>query len=103
MAGPVYKQDVVFAAACLGMFLFGIVLISLGSILPLVTLRFGLDLRAAGSLSALLPLGILLGSMLFGPVVDLYGYKDLMLACALLIALSLERIAFAWGTAILRA
>jgi len=64
------NRRVVFAASCAGMLLFGIVMISLGSLLPSLTARFGLNEVAVGSLASLLPLGILAGSVVFGPVVD---------------------------------
>jgi FHS family glucose/mannose:H+ symporter-like MFS transporter len=84
-----------FAAACLGMLVYGIVLTSLGSLLPSLISRFGLDRAAAGSLFALMSLGILAGSLVFGPVVDRYGYKGLLTACLALIMVGLEGLAFA--------
>ncbi len=90
-----YNRKLVFAAACIGMLLFGIVLISLGSILPSITAKFSMDEIAAGSLASLLPFGILAGSVVFGPVVDRYGYKNLLIICSLLVLLGLEGIAFA--------
>jgi MFS transporter, FHS family, glucose/mannose:H+ symporter len=89
-----YKKRLVFAAACVGMLLFGIVLISLGSLLPELTSKFSLSEVAVGSLASLLPFGVLVGSLLFGPVVDRYGYKVLLVVCTLLVSLSLEGIAF---------
>ncbi|MDH3245882.1 MAG: hypothetical protein OEM26_14775, partial [Saprospiraceae bacterium] len=68
-----YHFHKVFAAACVGMLLFGIVLISLGSILPELLNRFGLSEIQAGTLAAILPAGILLGSLVFGPIVDRYS------------------------------
>ena len=60
------------------MFLFGLGMISLGSLLPALTSKFGLSDVTAGSLASLLPFGILSGSVIFGPVVDRYGYRVLM-------------------------
>jgi len=40
------------------------------------------------SLAALLPLGILIGSLIFGPVVDRYGYKLILIFCSLFISFS---------------
>lgn len=90
-----YRRRPVFAAACVGMLLFGIVLTTLGAVLPSIIERLGLDRTEAGSLLALLSLGILAGSLVFGPVVDRRGYKGMLAAAVALIALGLEGIAFA--------
>jgi MFS family permease len=58
-----------FACACLGMLTFGIVLTTLGAVLPTVIERFGIDKAQAGSLFLLMTLGILAGSLIFGPMV----------------------------------
>lgn len=97
-----YNKKFVFSAACFGMLLFGIVLISLGSILPSITSRFSLDELAVGSLASILPLGILIGSLVFGPIVDRYGYKNLLIICSLLVFAGLELIAFAGSLSILQ-
>jgi len=98
-----YKHNLVFAAACIGLLLFGIVLISLGSLLPSLTKKFLMDEISAGSLATLLPFGILAGSIIFGPIVDRYGHKGLLIICSLLVLLGLEGIAFADSFFILQA
>jgi MFS transporter, FHS family, glucose/mannose:H+ symporter len=90
-----YNKHLVFMAACAGMFLFGIVLISLGSLLPALTAKFSLSEVTAGSLASLLPFGVLAGSIVFGPIVDRYGYKALLVVCTIVVFLSLEGIALA--------
>lgn len=90
-----YKKNLVFAAACLGMLLFGIVFLSLGSVNNMVAERFHLDENAIGTLTALLPIGILVGSLVFGPVVDRFGYKWMLIGAALVVGASLEGMAFA--------
>jgi MFS transporter, FHS family, glucose/mannose:H+ symporter len=94
---------VLFACACLGMLTFGIVLTTLGAVLPSIMTRFGIDKAAAGSLLLLMTFGILAASLIFGPLVDRYGYKGLLLTATALIALGLEGIAFASSMASLRA
>jgi fucose permease len=89
-----YKRPRVFVAACIGLFLFGITFLTLGSILPLLTAKFesrGLD---SGLLVSILPIGVMLGSMIFGPVVDRYGYKLLLIVSILISAFSLQGLAF---------
>ena len=66
------NNPLVFYAACLGMLLFGMVMVTLGSILPSVVEKFHLEQIEAGSLVSILPFGILAGSLLFGPIVDRY-------------------------------
>jgi fucose permease len=92
----------VLAAAYLGMLIFGIVLTTLGAVLPSVIERFGIDKAAAGTLFLLMSFGILAGSLVFGPLVDRHGYKWLLLASAALIFFGLEGIAFAPSMATLR-
>jgi len=88
-------NKLVFYSACLGMLLFGMVMITLGSILPSVVQKFSLAEIEAGSLVSILPFGILAGSILFGPIVDRYGYKSLLIVCSLLVLLGMEGIAWA--------
>lgn len=98
-----YRHRLVFAAACVGMLVFGIALTTLGAVLPSIIQRLGLDRTEAGSLLALMSLGILAGSLVFGPVVDRRGYKGMLAAAVVLIALGLEGIAFAPSIALLAA
>lgn len=96
-----YRHRQVFAAACIGMLLFGIALATLGAILPSLIQRLKLDRTEAGSLLALMSLGILAGSLVFGPVVDRRGYKGMLAAAVVVMALGLEGIAFAPSIALL--
>ncbi|RIK72224.1 MAG: MFS transporter [Planctomycetota bacterium] len=89
-----YRSNLVFFAACLGMLLFGVVFLSLGSVNNLLAERFQLDDVAIGTLTALLPLGILLGSLAFGPVVDRFGYRWMLAGAALAVGAGLEGLAF---------
>ncbi len=78
----------IFIAACLGMLLFGMAMLSLGSANTFLTEEHHLSKMTIASLAALLPLGILIGSLIFGPVVDRYGYKLILIICSLFISFS---------------
>lgn len=95
------RDRMVFAAACLGMLIFGVVLTALGAVLPSVTERFTLARTDAGSLFSLMSIGILVSSVSFGPVVDRYGYKGMLIAATALVLLGLEAIAFAGSPQVL--
>lgn len=77
-----------FIAACYGMLLFGIVMTSLGTIVPELQTRFELDNAGIGQLLSLLPFGILMGSLGFGPMVDRFGYQKLLFTGCLITLLS---------------
>src|SRR5665648_188668 len=79
-----YSRKKVFTAACMGMLLFGICLITLGSIIPDLKVKIGLDDLSSGALFSILPFGILTGSLLFGPFCDRFGYKLMLVLSALL-------------------
>jgi FHS family glucose/mannose:H+ symporter-like MFS transporter len=89
------NRRTLFVVACLGMLAFGIVLTTLGAVLPSVIERFGIDKAAAGSLFLLMTFGVLVGSLVFGPIVDRNGYKGMLLLATALIVVGLEGIAFA--------
>lgn len=82
---------------------FGIVLTILGASLPILMARFGIDKAQAGSLLSLMSFGVLAGSLVFGPIVDRYGHKALLVFAFIAIIVGLEATAFAPSVAVLRA
>lgn len=89
-----YRKNLVFTAACIGMCFFGISMITLGSVLPALTAKLGLDNLQATALVAFLPLGMLAGSLVFGPIVDRFGHKALLIPSCIIVLLGLEGLAF---------
>ena len=88
------KNAVAFIAACTGMFLFGITLITLGAVATDLQSKFKLTGVQSGTLFSILPLGIMLGSLIFGPICDRYGYKLLLIISCLAVFAGFEGIAY---------
>ncbi|HRN57377.1 MAG TPA: MFS transporter [Agriterribacter sp.] len=88
-----YHKTTLFIAACCGLLLFGIALLTLGSVSQGLQQNFTLDKLEAGTLFAILPAGLLAGSLFFGPVCDRYGYKILLVSACLLLAAGFTGIA----------
>ena len=98
----IYKRRLVFWSACMGMLLFGIGMITLGAVVPDLKEKFQLDEISSGALFSILPLGILTGSLLFGPVCDRYGYKILLTLSCLFMFGGFEGIAYAPSQGLLK-
>lgn len=90
-----YNKRVIFWAACIGILFFGISITTLGSVVPGLKLKFGLDDIASGTLFSILPFGLLVGSLIFGPLCDRYGYKLLLALACISMFMGFEGIAFA--------
>jgi len=73
-----YNKRLVFWAACIGILFFGMGITTLGSVKHGLEQKYLLDEIASGELFSILPLGILSGSLLFGPFCDKYGFKLLL-------------------------
>lgn len=89
-----FNKNLVFWAACAGLLLFGIGLITLGSVASDLRSKFNLDEISSGTLFSIMPLGILAGSLVFGPICDKYGYKLLLVVSSLLMCVGFEGIAY---------
>ena len=84
-----------FVCACLCLLTFGIVFTMVGTVLLSVMARFGIDKASGGTLLLLMTFGVLLGALVFGPVVDRRGYKPILVISTTAIILGLEGVAFA--------
>src|SRR5688500_4043094 len=93
----------VFFSGCLAMLLFGIALITLGSSAVALQDKFHLDAAGFGALFSILPLGILAGSLLFGPFADRYGYKIILIVSCLCMFAGFQGIAYVSSFSLLKA
>ena len=89
-----FSKRVVFWSACAGMLLFGICIITLGSVVADLRQKLGLDEIASGTLFSILPIGIIAGSLLFGPIADRKGYRILLAVSAMIMAAGFFGIAY---------
>jgi fucose permease len=76
------------SSACAGIFVFGIVMAILGAILPSLFAKIQFSKGEAGNLFFIMNLAMLVMSVIFGPVVDRFGYRALLAICSLLVGLS---------------
>ena len=91
----------VFTAAGIGMCFFGISMITLGSVLPWLSGRFALTSGETTGLVTSLPIGIMAGSLVFGPIVDRFGHKLLLIISCVLVLLGVLGGAYAGTVALL--
>lgn len=95
------NKTIAFIANFTGIFLFGISMVIIGSILPVLKSRFGMTDIEAGGLFTILPIGLLIGSVLFGPIVDKFGYRGVLSVASLFLAIGFLGIAHAPSTFLL--
>lgn len=82
------RRGWLFAGAATGIFVFGIVMAVLGTLfgLPEMRSRLQMTLAQQGNLLLLLYLGILLATLVAGPVIDAIGNKVILVASSALVA-----------------
>ncbi|HEY5391508.1 MAG TPA: MFS transporter, partial [Hanamia sp.] len=97
-----YKKRLVFWAACIGILFFGMAITTLGSVVPQLRIKFHLDDISAGTLFSILPFGILMSSLFFGPFCDRYGYRVLLALTCFSMFIGFEGIAYAPSLFILK-
>ena len=78
-----YNKNLLFLAACLAMLLFGIACVAIGTINEYLTSTFSVDKIFIGLLASAFAAGALIGSVSFGPIVDRFGYKAIMIVSLL--------------------
>lgn len=97
-----YNKKIVFWAACIGILFFGMGITTLGSVKRGLEEKYLLDEIASGTLFSILPFGILLGSLIFGPFCDKYGYKILLALTCLSMFIGFEGIAYSPSHSLLK-
>ena len=96
------KQTIrAFVAACIGMAFFGVTMVALGAVLPSLTAKLSLTATQMATLASILTGGILIGSLVFGPVCDHYGHKGIFLASCLAVLVGLFGLSVVDGFAML--
>jgi MFS family permease len=86
----------------MGMLLFGVAMITLGSVVPDIRMKLSLDEVSAGTLFSILPIGIMAGSLLFGPLADRNGYRILLAVSCIILFAGFEGVAFSGSVGLLR-
>ena len=85
-----YNKSLVFIASCAGLAFFGVTMLSLGLIIPHLKQDLG---DVVYRLPATLPIGIIIGTLIFGPVVDRFGYKNLLIIGSVVALLGVQGLA----------
>lgn len=89
-----YHKSLVLTAACIGMCFFGVSMITLGAVLPSLVSKLDLNGLQTTTLVTFMPLGMLIGSLIFGPIVDRFGHKALLVPSCIIVLLGMEGLAF---------
>lgn len=91
------RRRVLFGGAATGIFVFGIVMAVLGTLfgLPEMRQRLKIDLAQQGNVFLLLYVGILLATLVAGPVIDSIGNKVILVTSSILVASGMAGFAYA--------
>jgi MFS family permease len=87
-----YSKNLLLVAACLAITMFGITCVAIGTINEYLTQSFEVDKIFIGLLASLFATGALIGSVSFGPIVDRFGYKIILIFSLLLLFVGFEVI-----------
>lgn len=78
-----------------GAFVFGVVMASLGALLPGLIEKIGFDKASAGALFLAMNFAMLVGSLIFGPICDRFGFRLLLLVSTLMVGVAYTSLALA--------
>ena len=87
-----YSRKLLLVAACMAIVMFGITCVAIGTINEYLTKSFEVDKVFIGLLASLFATGALIGSVSFGPVVDRFGYKLILISSLLFLLAGFEVI-----------
>ena len=87
------SRTITFISVFVGILLFGVSMVMIGSVLPLLKLRLGISDIVVGGLFSILPFGLLIGSIYFGPISDKYGYRWVLSTASFFLAIGFVGIA----------
>ena len=87
-----YNRTLLLVAACLAIIMFGITCVAIGTISEYLTNSFSVDKIFIGLLASLFATGALIGSVSFGPIVDRFGYKFILIISLLFLLSGFEVI-----------
>lgn len=93
-----YSVSKVYIAACAGIAIFGVVMFALGALMSPLTQK----IPEAITLPQYMSVGIIIGTLLFGPIVDKFGYKWLLVAASISSLIGIIAIALLENILLLR-
>lgn len=85
-----FSDRLALSAAYVGIFFFGVSFLTLGSVLPALKESLGFTQAQSATLAGMLPFGVLVGSAIFGPWCDRFGYRTMFGVASLLVILGLS-------------
>lgn len=98
-----YNKNLLLAAACAAIVMFGITCVAIGTINEYLTKSFEVDKIFIGLLASLFATGALIGSFSFGPIVDRFGYKIILVVSLLFLFVGFEVIGRTTNLNVIRA
>ena len=98
-----YNKNLLLAAACAAIVMFGITCVAIGTINEYLTKSFEVDKIFIGLLASLFATGALIGSFSFGPIVDRFGYKIILVVSLLFLFVGFEVIGQTTNLNVIRA
>ncbi len=98
-----YSKNLLLVAACLAIAMFGITCVAIGTINEYLTKSFEVDKIFIGLLASLFATGALIGSVSFGPIVDRFGYKIILIISLVFLFVGFEVIGRTTNLNVIRA